>query len=632
MEDRTEELPTLPGDMRPGGAFGPRVVVIGAGIAGLSAARALARHGLQVTVLEARDRLGGRIWTRDGFDLGAHWIHGTEGNPVAQIANELGAPMMFVGGDSTYVGGWDSLCLIDRGRVLDPAAKAAAIARVDELMDQLEEAQATLDTTGRLDITVADAIETLVDLDSETPDARRALAWHLAVHFRDGAMAEPRELSFLALDKGYEVYGQGDSVLPDGFQSLVELLAEGLDIRLGEPVETIRHGQRDEPVQVVTERETFEAERVIVTVPLGVLKANGICFDPPIPDERRQAIDRLYVGALETLVIRLQDPVPQARRYAFGLMDGGREDLPSIVVNLTKTHGTPALMCKVGGDAAVHLAGLSEDATKRYAARVVSELFGDEAPGIAGVVRTGWLTDPYARGSGTVIGPDASAEHVHALSVPLDGRIHFAGEHTEHRHWGSVHGAYESGLREAARIAGDLSILPAVTGGEQRRWRRMANRVNRQLTCRTRELDRGALVDRMDVLRDSHLFGTLGARDLEEVAALVRNTYYEPGDVICRIGETATSMFVVADGHVRVDWPTETQHSTLHGRGELFGEYGFFRGRKRSATVTAATPVSLLELDYWRFHAFIMTHPDVYQALMGATVERLLAVQQTLNT
>ena len=84
-----------------------RIVVVGAGLAGLAAASALARKGLEVEVIEARTRVGGRLHTVDGVDLGAHWIHGTEGNPITNLARRVGLPTVFVGGDPTYTGGWE---------------------------------------------------------------------------------------------------------------------------------------------------------------------------------------------------------------------------------------------------------------------------------------------------------------------------------------------------------------------------------------------------------------------------------------------------------------------------------------------------------------------------------------------
>ncbi len=121
-----------------GGTSPGRVVIVGAGLAGLTAARALAAAGWQTVILEARPRIGGRVWTADGLDLGAHWIHGTEGNPITNAARQMGLPTLFVGGDSSYTGGWEQLQLRLRGQPLGPETKEASILLMDEIRDALD--------------------------------------------------------------------------------------------------------------------------------------------------------------------------------------------------------------------------------------------------------------------------------------------------------------------------------------------------------------------------------------------------------------------------------------------------------------------------------------------------------------
>ena len=218
-----------------------RVIVIGAGLSGLAAARALAASGVEVVVLEARERIGGRVWTEDGIDLGAHWIHGTEGNPITNLARELGVPTLFVGGDSSYTGGWEQLQLLTGGQPLSQELKERSITLIDEIRDAIETLRRKLELGGEPDISLASAIETVTAGRGLSAEMRVHVTWHMMVVSRDDWAAGTERLSTLWWDDGYEVYGYGDSVFVDGVGVLVEKLAEGLDIRCGAVVRQIEH-------------------------------------------------------------------------------------------------------------------------------------------------------------------------------------------------------------------------------------------------------------------------------------------------------------------------------------------------------------------------------------------------------
>jgi len=255
---------------------GRRVLVIGAGISGLGAARALHDLGYEVEVVEARERLGGRIWTVDRIDYGAHWIHGTEGNPITQLARTLELPTLFVGGDSTYTGGWQQLTFNSGGAtVFGDEEKRRSILAADELLERLD--QWREQSSEQNGASVAEAVRAVQAANPQWSDEqRRHMAWHVELWSRDDCAAGADVLSARYWDEGYELYGDGDSIFWNGYQSLVEKLAMGLNVRLGSAVTHISYGGPDgSGVRLETAQGELTADAVVVTIPLGVLQANA---------------------------------------------------------------------------------------------------------------------------------------------------------------------------------------------------------------------------------------------------------------------------------------------------------------------------------------------------------------------
>jgi monoamine oxidase len=603
-----------------------RVLVLGAGIAGLAAARALSQLGYEVTVLEARDRLGGRCWTVDGVELGAQWIHSTEGNPVSTLARELGLSTLFVGGDSTYLGGWDELQLVrSRGHQLDLEAKQHSILIADSVHDALDALRRVLIDEGRADVPIGDAIDrvfagmTLSDLE------RRYIAWHLALGIRDDWGADTGDVSFLWLDDGYEVYGYGDSVLEHGYGALASALAGTLDIRLEHVVSSVTTRTSGADVRVeTTDHGRFDADAAIITLPLGVLKSRAVRFDPELPARKRDAIERLGFGLLDKVILTFEEPFWARGQYVFGCVSDRIEDYPTSVVNLWKTHRLPKLVFIVGGQLAARVERWSALELEQWAFEVLREMFGAAAVRPRCVERTRWSADPFAMGSYAYIAVGASPADLDVLAEPVDDRLFFAGEATVRQHWATVHSAYVSGVREAARISGRREILPPRHFTENRRWRDMLLRANRFFNMRGRALSDIQLRERLAVLEQSDVFALVPSRELEVLATMFDLREFEDGESICTYGEAATEMYILASGIGVLDIPG-TAATVRLAAGDLFGEYGLFGSGKRSATIRAEGPTVALVLDYQRFQRFLFAFPESMAALLKLAVQRLVA-------
>jgi len=413
------------------GGKGADVLVIGAGLAGLACAQHLQGAGRRVRVLEARQRLGGRIWTGRvagcAVDLGASWLHGIANNPLQRVVTrELVLPLLPSDGLGRVTIGPD-------GQRWSEVRTAQADAWLASLVQRAEQ-----------DGTAAQPLTALLP-PALSADQRFTLIADV-VHELG---AEPGVIAADApLGDGQELLG-GDALLPAGLDRLVGHLARGLDIRLAQEVRQIQHGPQG--VRVTTASgEVHQARWLCCTVPLGVLKAGTVVFDPPLPAAKQRAIATLGVGLLDKLVLLFP------RRFWDGpgwlRNDGPVPGLWSEWFDLTPVIGRPGLMGFNAADTARRLAGHSDGELVASALAQLQRCYPQaEIPTPSAVLRTRWGDDPFAQGSYSFPAVGSTPALRGALAQRT-GPLVWAGEATSTAFPATLQGAYLSGLQAAQQV------------------------------------------------------------------------------------------------------------------------------------------------------------------------------------
>ena len=442
----------------PAGVSGPveRVVVIGAGIAGLTVANALTTHGgVECVVLEARDRIGGRLHTVNlagsMVDLGGSWIHTPIGNPMRAFADQAGVRCRSAN-PLPELAGFD--CGEERR-----LSAAEVETNISLQLEDFPQARGRLLAELGPDASAADGIEAFVAGGGLAPDpARRARqALHALVEAESADLAERQSLRWMWNEMEYEGHYFGD-VPVGGYRRLAEAMAAGLDLRLGVDVAEIAcsaNGVRVRGVDGASE----DGSHAVVTVPLGVLKRGAPRFRPALPPDRLAAIERLGFGRYEKVALRFDEPFWRAAGLPHAMIFPRDSSAPAVwAIGLDAFGAGPVLVFQIFHSAARHVLGADPGDAAQWVLDLLAEAIGRPCPAATAVAVTSWANDRYSGGAYTHIPPRANPADADLLGEPVGGRLLFAGEHTQSARLAYADGAMTSGIREAKRLLGQPGV------------------------------------------------------------------------------------------------------------------------------------------------------------------------------
>jgi monoamine oxidase len=397
-------------------------IIVGAGAAGIAAARRLHDAGKRVIVLEARARIGGRAWTQtvDGLpvDLGCGWLHSADRNPWSDIAPGLGLEI-----DKT------------------PPPWTRPSMRIGFSIDEQRDFRAALDAFyDRVD-EVAESGKDQPASNCLPPDGRwNGLIGTVATFI---AGAEWDKVSAIDLHR-YADTGVNWRVV-EGYGELVRRHADGLDIVLDCPVRRIDHGSR--PLRVETAKGTMTADTVIVTIPSTLIARDAIAFSPALPDKLSAAAS-LPLGHDDKLFLSLAQP----DEFEHDSRLFGRTDRTGSGAYHMRPFGRPLIECYYGGSLAEALERDGPHAFFDFAKEELVNLLGaDFARRIAPVAVHSWGVDPFAGGAYSYAKP-GYADCRAVLAAPVDGRLFFAGEACSRDDFSTAHGAYLTGIAAADEV------------------------------------------------------------------------------------------------------------------------------------------------------------------------------------
>lgn len=407
------------------------IAIVGAGAAGLAAARRAQDFGLSFAALEAKDRVGGRAHTDMAtfgvpWDCGAHWLHSAAVNPLTRIAGALGHS--YLARESF------------RGRNLNLGGRWASAAERDEYNETIEAAFEAVDDLGArgLDIPAAQALD-------------KSSRWYRLVEHAHEAISgfPPERISALDLHRYYD---SGENwPLVRGYGALIEAYGASVPVSLETPVTAIDRTGRCVVIQ--TPKGSLKARAVVVTVSTNVLAKGLIRFSPALPNSLQAALEGVPTGGANKVAL-------QFSRNVFGLPDTSyaslmdeRDPARHAVSFQIRPFGNELAVAYLGGRFAEEMEREGEAAMIDMARTAIADMFGSSVlDHVVKAAATAWSGDPHTLGGYASALPGHAGDRA-VLAAPLDGNIFLAGEAVHPSWFSTVQGAFLSGIDAVERAA-----------------------------------------------------------------------------------------------------------------------------------------------------------------------------------
>ena len=409
------------------------VVIVGAGAAGIAAARRISAAGKHFTLIEAADRIGGRCVTDTKifgvpYDRGAHWIHMQDLNPLAKLAPKSGLDIYPA-----------------------PAGLRLRIGQRNARDSELEE---YLGVLVRSNQAIGERAHGKTDINCDSALPKDLRDWRSTVEFVLGPYGCAKDLHDISVyDFAKSAERDVDAYCRQGYGALLAKLAANLPVKLATPVTRIDTGSH---LEVETEKGRIGARAVIITVSTSALLAGGIKFTPELPKRQLDALAQLKLGSYDHVALELVgNPLGLQRDdLVFEKADSART--AALLANVS---GTSLAMVEVAGRFGADLSSKGEPAMVDFATEWLAGLYGNDVKkAVKRTHATRWNDEPWVRGAFSAASPGGQGARK-ALMEPVRDRIWFAGEAVHESLWGTVGGAWESGTRAAESILRKMGAL-----------------------------------------------------------------------------------------------------------------------------------------------------------------------------